>query len=106
MSKETENMYHDDPDLVKDVKIKAKIATNQEKDDIISLMSDVAFRRFVWFLLSKTHIFGISFTGDAPHTFFREGERNIGLRVFELLNKHDPDGYALMVKENSKGFEK
>lgn len=103
MSSETEKPYiHDDPEAIKDAKGKAKALLLQQKEDIIALMAIPAFRRFVWVLLESTHIFSTSFTGNSE-TFFKEGERNVGLKVFLRLQESDPDAYALMVKENSKG---
>lgn len=102
MSKKPNNQPYisDDPDQIAEAKTKAKIQSNQIKDDIKALMQIPAFRRFVWWLLESSHIFGTSFTGNSE-TFFREGERNIGLKVFLRVQEHDPEGYLVMSKENS-----
>ena len=102
MSKSPENRPYDDPDAVKEAKANAKVFQDNRKEDTIALMANAAFRRFVWELLETTHVFRTSFTGNSE-TFFKEGERNIGLKVFLRIQEHDPEGYALMVKENSKG---
>lgn len=103
MSKNTEKPYqHDDPEAVSEAKAKAKVLQKEAKEEIIALMALPAFRRFIWEILEKTHIFSTSFTGNSE-TFFKEGERNVGLRIFLRLQENDPEGYALMVKENSKG---
>jgi len=104
MSKQpnTKQQFHDDPEQIAEAKIKAKIQSNQVKDDIKALMQIPAFRRFIWELLGWSHIFGTSFTGNSE-TFFREGERNIGLKVFLRVQENDPEGYLIMSKENNDG---
>lgn len=92
----------DNPDDIAEAKAKVKVKDTQIKDDIKSLMQLPAFRRFVWWLLECSHIFGTSFTGNSE-TFFKEGERNIGLKVFLRVQEHDPEGYLVMSKENSNG---
>ena len=96
---------HDDPEAVAEAKANAKVHALQIEEDTRALMAQPAFRRFVWDLLEKTHVFSTSFTGNSE-TFFKEGERNIGLKVFLRLQEHDPEGYALMAKENSKGIKR
>ncbi len=93
---------HDDPEQVLSAKEKTKARDNQFKEDIKTLMALPAFRRFVWWLLECTHVFRTSFTGNSE-TFFKEGERNIGLKVFLRIQEETPDGYSIMVKENSEG---
>ena len=53
------------------------------------LLDDEAGRRFVWWLLEQTHVFQNSFTGNST-TFFLEGERNVGLKIFSLCLAADP----------------
>ena len=93
---------HDDPEQVAEAKAKAKVNAEQAKDDIKTLMAIPAFRRFVWWLLEHTHVFRTSFTGNSE-TFFKEGERNIGLKVFLRVQECDPEGYSMMARENSEG---
>ena len=53
------------------------------------LLADDAGRQFVWWLLEQTHVFQTSFTGNST-TFFLEGERNVGLKVFALCAEAEP----------------
>ena len=62
----------DNPDDIAEAKAKVKLRDNQTKEDIKLLMQLPAFRRFVWWLLECSHIFGTSFTGNSE-TFFKEG---------------------------------
>ena len=103
MTRDAENKpkRYDDPEKVKADKAKARAADDLIKADLKQLMALPAFRRFVWRLLDWTHVFRSSFTGNSE-TFFREGERNIGLKVFGSVQEHEPDAYLVMVKENSK----
>lgn len=70
-----------------------------EADDWKWLMNQARGRRLVWRLLSKAGIYQSSFTGDALSTAFKEGERNMGLRINALLFEHCPSSCAKMLVE-------
>ena len=69
-----------------------------EIDDLRWLMGSKRGRRVTWRLLERTGIFRSSFTGNSE-TYFREGERNIGLFLLSLVNMHCPEQYALAAQE-------
>ena len=62
------------------------------------IMSDERGRRFMWWLLGRCHVYATSFTGNSA-TFFKEGERNIGLMVLDRVMTECPDLYPEMHKE-------
>lgn len=62
------------------------------------LMSVPRGRRIVWRLLEETGQFRSSFTGNSE-TFFREGERNVGLKITALIGQHCAADYAKMLLE-------
>jgi hypothetical protein len=100
MTKETEKPYqHDDANDVARAKANAKAKATKEQNELAYLMGLPEFRSFVWWVLEQTHIYKTSFTGNSE-TFFREGERNIGLKVFSRVQEASPESYAAMVKEN------
>lgn len=61
-------------------------------------MSDPRGRRFVWWLLGIAGIFRSSFTGNSE-TFFREGERNVGLRLLTEVTRDAHDLYLMAQQE-------
>lgn len=78
------------------------VASKLERDDFLVLMRDKVFRRFMWRLLSMTHVFRSSFMGagtDALAMAFLEGERNIGCRMVDEIHQHCSELYSTMVKE-------
>jgi len=79
-------------------KMDEKVAAKQDIDDFLWLMRNKQGRRFMWRLLTWTHIFKSSFTGNSE-TFFREGERNIGVRLMDEIHSNCPELYSTMVKE-------
>lgn len=79
-------------------KLDDKVAARQEMDDFLWMMRNKQGRRFMWRLLTWTHIFKSSFTGNSE-TFFREGERNIGVRLMDEIHGLCPELYSTMVKE-------
>lgn len=77
----------------------AKLARQIEADDIKWLMSSRQGRRVVWRLLEKAGVYRTSFTGNSE-TFFREGQRNLGLFIVAEIHAHCPESYALMLTES------
>lgn len=77
---------------------------NRMRVGLKQVMGTTAGREFMWDLLEHTGQFRSSFTGNSE-TFFREGERNVGLYLTALLMKDCVDEYALMQKEAVKREE-
>lgn len=75
-----------------------KFSMQQEIDDFLYVMRSKQGRRFMWRLLTMTHVFKTSFTGNSE-TFFREGERNIGIQLINDIHAHCYELYGTMVKE-------
>lgn len=78
-----------------------QLVASQEAEDLKWLMADKRGRRIVWGLLESTHVYQTSMTGNS-HTFFLEGERNIGLKLLSKLHAICPERYAEMVKEQKR----
>lgn len=76
----------------------ARLAQQGEINDWKWLMSTARGRRLVWRLLERTGIYRSSMTGNS-FTFFREGERNVGLFIQATLVEHCPEDYAKMLTE-------
>ena len=72
---------------------KSRKMSERERLEFMAAMRDLldseTGRRFVWWLLEQAHVFQNSFTGNS-NTFFLEGERNVGLKVFALCMEADP----------------
>lgn len=99
-NKDAEKQYTiEDKDEARKAKAFQKAQEQQSREEMRYLLSLPQFRRFAWELLQNTHLFKSSFTGNSE-TFFREGERNVGLRVYARIQEADPAAYAVMVKEN------
>lgn len=73
-----------------------------ERDDTQWLMSTIQGRRFVWAQLSDAGVFRTSFTGNSE-TFFKEGQRDIGLRLLGKIMRHTPEAFSTMMAENNNG---
>lgn len=84
---------------------RSKLAQQNEAEDFKWLMSSKRGRRIVWRLLERTGVYRSSFTGNSE-TFFREGQRNVGLMLMAQINEFSPDQYALMLKEQQDGRNK
>lgn len=71
---------------------------DRELEDTRLILSTKEGRRFFWRWISRCHVFETSFTGNNT-TFFKEGERNVGIQMLADLNAAAPEQYAVMQKE-------
>lgn len=79
-------------------KVQAARELHQQKEDFMELMSTRAGRRFIKGLLVDCGIFQSSYTGSAE-TYFREGRRDIGLKVLARINDWCPHLYSTLMQE-------
>lgn len=74
-------------------------ANATEADDLRWLMSSPRGRRVLWRILEGAGLNRSSFTGNSE-TFFREGERNVALKLQAKAHKADAKGYGTMMQEH------
>lgn len=90
----------DDPEKQEKRNAQLRIDRRNELEDIMWILSTVQGRRFYWRMLTACHIYETSYTGNQNQTFYREGERNIGLMLIHEMHQSDPTAYLKCVKEN------
>lgn len=88
-----------DPKQVKAADKKEKEQDRQEGEDIKSVLSTPAGRRFIWRYLGICGIFQSSYTGESAETFFNEGKRNVGLALLNDVTGVSPEAYLQMMQE-------
>lgn len=71
---------------------------NQLDRDYLVLMQSDAGRRFVWDLIAP--MWRSSYSGKREDTDFREGERNVALRVWARLTRVAPVLAHKLIEEN------
>jgi len=59
-------------------------------------------RRYIWKWLGRCGVFKSSFDTSGSVTFFKEGQRDIGLKILAEVTAVDPDMFLQMMKENKK----
>ena len=87
-----------DPKAVADASRRERDRAKRDTADLRWIMSDPRGRRFIWRLLGITGIFRSSFTGNSE-TFFREGERNVGLKLLTDVTRDANDFYLTAQQE-------
>jgi hypothetical protein len=87
-----------DPQKVAEVEARIKRKSSLEEEDLRKVMSLPEGRRTMWRILCNTGMRRSSFTGNSE-TYFREGERNVGLRLQQELERIAFEDYVLMLKE-------
>ena len=74
------------------------IEERTEADDWAWLMSSKRGRRIMRSMLDFCGVYKSSFTGNSE-TYFREGQRNVGLRMLSMVQINAPEFYIEMIKE-------
>ncbi len=88
-----------DPKQIEEREKALKLRAIQDKRVICELLSTISGRSWVWRLLESTHMLSTSFSGDAMTMAFREGERNIGLRLWADIESASPELLAKTMME-------
>ena len=82
-------------------KRKAEDRRRQHVEDFKHVVSDERGRRFMWNLLGDCGVFRTSFRNSSEMAFL-EGQRNIGLKLIDLIHAESPETYLLMLQEQRK----
>lgn len=90
-----------DPAKVKKQESKANYLRRRELDDLFTVLSSAQGRRVIWRYLEFCGVFKTSFTGNSE-TFYREGQRNVGLKLLAEVNECDSSAYTKMLEESKK----
>ena len=96
----------------KDIRAAEKVSARLDRDRfefIGTAMSTIHGRVYFYDLLVRTHAFASSFTGEALSSAFAEGERNIGLQVYNDIMLACPEQFISMMREaneREKAYER
>lgn len=89
---------------MKDGQTKTKAEEKREHqealNDIIQVMKLPAGRRWIWRILETSRVFGSVYSADANTTYFREGQRNLGLLLMGQLIEANPALFLQMQSEH------
>ena len=77
---------------------RAELAAATEAADWAWFLRDPRGVRIARRLLELSGVFRSSFTGNSE-TFFREGERNVGLRLLATVTQHAPEQLVHLMTE-------
>lgn len=106
MAGESSHFNLDEPfDASDPVQVKKRDAAahRREKDNrevLATLLSSPQGRNWMWDLMTLGHVFETTFVpGDALSMAFREGERNIGLRLIAMVTTAAPDALIQMMRD-------
>ena len=80
----------------------AKLADEQRRQVITSLMSTSFGREWMWDVLSRCHCFATTFNGDALTSAFAEGQRAVGLSLLSDIMTACPDSYLQAQRESNE----
>lgn len=95
----TDEVYFFDDEKKKPASEEADRQRHQEIEDIRFMLGTPAGRRFFLRLFNIAGVFKSSFTGTS-HTFFYEGQRNVGLRIMSDVRTVDRKAIEKMLIES------
>lgn len=87
-----------DPVQVKKREASAKELERRRIAGLKAMVENADCRLWLWDLLGNCGIYRSSFTGNSE-TFFKEGQRNVGLKVQAELVRYFPESYVTMMRE-------
>lgn len=73
----------------------------QRIDDLRQVLATPEGKRYMWWLLGRTHMYSSTFTGNS-NGFFLEGERKIGLVLFRDVTEVEPRLMGDMAESHTK----
>jgi hypothetical protein len=88
-----------DPRDVKAEQDAAAQLAAQRAQDLLWVLSDDRGRRVLLRVLALCHVYTSSFHPSGSSVYLLEGERNIGLKLVDELQKADPEAYARLLLE-------
>jgi hypothetical protein len=71
----------------------------EEGERLAAFLGQPIARRWMWRLLEACHTFSTSFDDNPYRTAFREGERNVGIRILADIMRNCPHQYSVMTQE-------
>jgi len=79
-----------------------KILEQQDAEDIRTVLSTAAGRRFIWRILDQSKMLAPDmFTGNST-TFHNLGKRDLGLWLYNEIMGADPKGFLAMMENQLK----
>lgn len=108
-------MFQDDPAVLElfgpeyAAREVARRMDERELDDLLKAFGSVfdteAGKKVLWWILEQTHPYQVSFTGNSL-TYFKEGERQVGLKMLNMLLAARPMGlHDLVVFRRNQEIE-
>lgn len=98
---------YDDKDRVKKRDQRLEYQETKRIEAFASIMRTPEGRLFMNWLLGECGIMRISYSAKLPNeaTFFNEGMRNVGLKIFSVIDQHFPMEWLAMREEAKKRNE-
>jgi hypothetical protein len=86
----------------KDVRARKRRVGKQQKgldDTLRGIMGSGTGRAWIWYILSTCRSFELEVPSDAIAMAFRNGERNVGIRLLADVMRVAPDEFVAMMRE-------
>lgn len=92
-----------DESQVREAGKRAGSKREQIMNDLKTVLSSPSGKRYIWSLLEECGVYKSSMTGDA-HTYFNEGQRNIGLKIIAGITECDPQSLIKMMTDSKNEY--
>lgn len=88
---------------IEDAEQKQQDLEELEVEGLLQTAKTQAGRHFLWRFLEHGSIFVSDWQGDPAYLAYREGQRNLALKLLALWTKWDIDSYTLAMREHQTG---
>ena len=79
-----------------------ELEIENEDADLRWFLSSERGRKIMWRALEETGLFRSVFDENHPVMSFREGKRNLGLKLLSTINRANSDLFLSMLEENGE----
>ena len=77
-----------------------KREAQEERNDVIAVMSTAPGRRYIWRLLERAGVFRTPYRGSTNDTMVRIGNHSVGVEIMTEVIEANAELYLLMQKEH------
>lgn len=91
-----------DPEAVKRKEIEALRREKESREVLLTLLQTRPGRSWMFSLLQDCHVYQTSFSAEPMTMAFREGERNVGLRLISMIHSVSPEALTMMMSERGQ----
>ena len=95
-----------DPKQIEAASLRSDLSQDQADSDLAWILADAQGRRFLYRILGIAGIYRNPFDSDHSIMAANCGQMNVGLQLLSEIQRINPEGYLLMLKERIESVKR